>query len=126
MKNLKHTPGPWVVDLRSGCCAVYPKSREEDSAGCHVDDPRNVHFSCKGSVYDRAAGFWSMDDEAQANARLIAAAPEMLDALFMALAEMMVTARLQDWHSEEFRMKLDVMQKAIEKAIGMTIEEALK
>ena len=126
MKNLKHTPGPWVADLRSGCCAVYPKSREEDTAGCHIDDPRNVHFSSKGSVYDRATGFWSMDEEAQENARLIAAAPEMLESMIKAYRELIGVSRLQDWHSDSFREVIEEMERTIEAATNMKIEEVLE
>ena len=102
MEGLKHTKGPWVVD------EIGPPH------------PYTLYIV-------RAEGFGQiMQTVCKEDARLIAAAPEMLDALLMAHAEMMVTARLQDWHSEEFRRKLYVMQKAIEKAIGMTIEEMLE
>lgn len=40
--EFKGTPAPWVVDIRTGCCAVYQKNRTNDTAGCHRDDDRNI------------------------------------------------------------------------------------
>ena len=69
----KPTPGPWIADLRTGCCAIYPASRVDDTPGCLPNDDRNIHFSRKGSEYKENEG-WTMDAEAQANAALIVAA----------------------------------------------------
>ena len=61
------TKGEWIADLRSGCCAVYPKKNEGDTNGCHQYDKRN--------------GYWTMSQEEQANAQLISAAPDLFEAL---------------------------------------------
>ncbi|MEM8325285.1 hypothetical protein Q4S25_18655 [Morganella morganii] len=79
--EFKGTPGPWVADIRCGCCAVYQKNRANDAAGCHRDDDRNIVYSSKGARYDEKLGHWVMDEEAQANFTLIAAAPDLLNAL---------------------------------------------
>lgn len=70
----KHTPGPWQND----CGLVYGR------------EPKNMS-SPSFDIFD--ASEWPGDvDEAQANARLIAAAPELLEAL--ELAESIVAAML--------------------------------
>lgn len=75
----KFTPGPWLADTRSGCLAVYPLDREMDSPGIGPHDERNIHYSSKGAEYD--GDRWHMDEQSQANAHLIAAAPELYEAL---------------------------------------------
>ncbi len=57
MKETKHTPGPWVVEERSLNISVGPI---RDPGVCRV---------------------YGLNDLGRANARLIAAAPEMLKAL---------------------------------------------
>jgi hypothetical protein len=70
----EHTPGPWRVtdeiNRVSGGEVIRP------SRGDGVDSP--VAFVCDFNGYDR-------DEERQANARLIAAAPELLEALKLLL-----------------------------------------
>jgi hypothetical protein len=67
-----HTPGPWVLDRGAdGDMLVTSLHESPDDDVCHV--------------YGGNAGD---DDRALADARLIAAAPELLEALREALAEM--------------------------------------
>lgn len=81
MEEFKGTPGPWVVDVRGGCVAVYQNGRQEDTNGCHFDDERNIAYSNKGAEYDKVVGYWSMDKKTIRDFTLIAAAPELLEAL---------------------------------------------
>lgn len=74
MSEAKHTPGPWVIDHETRpaeVCCIYG-----------TNHPNSF-------VYVRGAlGYWSADrDENMANATLIAAAPELLEALRELLAE---------------------------------------
>ena len=71
-KTARHTSGPWILDVRSGCLAVYPADRANDTPGCHFDDDRNIHFSTKGAVHDEAG--WTIPEETIINARFIVAA----------------------------------------------------
>ena len=73
--NAKHTPGPWVVDLKP--------TRNEDHCG----------WCIMGAAYRPVCITYSMctndgdpSEEAQANARLIAASPMTLEALKIALS----------------------------------------
>lgn len=62
----KHTPGPWTIEIPSNGCdryIIHGKSFEEICATC-----------------------LDTEHEMQANARLIAAAPELLEACKMALS----------------------------------------
>ena len=61
----KHTPGPWIADLyEDGCFVVRPHGKEGPL------------------IAER--GVW-FDDESHANARLIAAAPDLLEACLATL-----------------------------------------
>ena len=75
---MSHTPGPWTLEKRTcsvGCCddiqhvlAQYP----EDSEPC-----RNI------ATVDGGNAVWLREGEAESNAKLIAAAPDLLSALQM-------------------------------------------
>jgi len=88
----KFTKGPWIADIRGGCCAVYAESREGDTAGCHSDDERNIFFSRNCAEYN--GNYWVMSDESIANANLIAAAPEMYAEIKADLERMLETQKL--------------------------------
>lgn len=97
---IKHTPGPWVVDGndispadndRLGICSVQP-----------VDDVR---------------GGWRYGEQTFANGHLIAAAPDLLEAL-----ELILEARTQEkhmWNAKPGESPLhDRCRAAIAKARG--------
>ena len=65
MTNTKHTTGPWALDARATCHVVGVNNRSVCSAGGYSDN-------CSDGAYIL---------ENEANARLIAAAPELLEAL---------------------------------------------
>jgi len=93
--SAKHTPGPW---LREGCF-VY---------ALHIWRGRAVNrFSAAISGYTSQGG---TEDEALANARLIAAAPDMLE----------IVARCEMWLATvpEGRAMQIACQAAIAKATG--------
>lgn len=70
MKELGITKGEWFADLRSGCCAIYLKSRKNETNGLHYYDDRNLFYSNKGALRDERG--WIMDEETQANFLLTA------------------------------------------------------
>lgn len=102
----KHTPGPWdCIEARTSCGRAFRiGSGEMLSAGpgCCI-------------IYDDYPG--NLDNERAANARLIAAAPELLEALTALVAV----------YDDEFGMvapEMDAALAAISKATGLTIAKA--
>lgn len=82
MSTMKHTPGPWTLETVTtavGIChkiGPFPPRRPDDvttrSACLYADYP---------------SGCNPADEELKANARLIAAAPELLEALEYAIRQ---------------------------------------
>lgn len=66
-----HTPGPWTVDdhLSSSCCVGTVD--EKGRAVCNISQSKVIFHKRKRPEF-------VMDDEDRANARLIAAAPDLL------------------------------------------------
>ena len=100
--KLEHTPGPWKVDNAhiSGCI---------NAGGKHV---ALANFNNSVAPETRVS-----ENEHNANARLIAAAPEMLDALI----SIVKLHTLPDKTKE-----IDIAIEAIEKATGKPIDEVIK
>ena len=100
-----HTPGPWVVKFHNG----------------HFDEPRYVGSVVRNvarvipSTLESHASRARLD---RANARLIAAAPEMLEALRMAepVLREAVIASLLPLDDLSDRIALDAVEAAIAKA----------
>lgn len=113
MKDFKGTPGPWVVDVRGGCVAVYPDGEQWETPGCHYDDKRNIAYSNKGAEYDAVVGYWNMDKKTIRDYTLIAAAPDLLEAL----QRMYRAGQKQNWN-ERYESEMNATRAAIGKALG--------
>lgn len=124
MEKFEGTPGPWVVDVRGGCVAVYQDGRQEDTNGCHFDDERNIAYSNKGAEYDKVVGYWNMDKKTIRDFTLISAAPELLEALqgYMSAVECMNQAMKDGLNVQGAISALvgheDMAHAAIAKALG--------
>jgi len=68
----KHTPGPWVVCVQDGEEKAYTVFAEHQLVSKHIEAGAWDHFvACAGASHENY----------EANARLIAAAPDLLSAL---------------------------------------------
>ncbi|WP_238925141.1 hypothetical protein [Achromobacter insuavis] len=108
----KYTPGPWsleTVRTSSGVChkvGPFPGRREDHPprhACLYADYPSDSNPS---------------DQELLANARLIAAAPELLEALEDLRSELILSDVDQAYIASHFRRWLDKATAAIAKAQG--------
>jgi len=96
-ENMKHTEGPWLY-------------QEESDAYTHIVRAVSNPGRILASTPQRS------DGEAEANARLIAAAPELLDAL--EAAEGFVDGHSESWYKSGQAL-LAEMRSAINKAKGV-------
>lgn len=69
MSEIKHTPLPWVADIRTGCAAIYPENRSDDSNGLNRHQDRNILYSDKGSAFN--GDHFIMDEETKGNVTFI-------------------------------------------------------
>ena len=108
MSKLKHTPGPWEIEGTF----VYS-----------LQDCEWLGNPSKENRFDlNIQGFKCPQEEKEANARLVAAAPEMLEALIN-VKKYGCSGYIDGSKSDiEFWFKIDM---AIKKATGLTIEEML-
>lgn len=102
--QVKHTPGPW------GTATVLAEKGEILKIRVSADDGKT------GYQYTGIADVFSLDDEGKANAKLIAAAPELLEAAI----EIIKGAQNSDGTISKTTssIALQKLQKAIAKAEG--------
>lgn len=78
MSAAKHTPGPWRVNDNPMAMSEY----------CILAESRGTGFGASVATANQREGYNALSpEEAKANARLIAAAPDLLDAAKKALAD---------------------------------------
>jgi hypothetical protein len=99
MSKLQHTPGPWKACER----------------GDYSDFDKQSQIIIGDEM--RICAVHSYDIEGEANARLIAAAPDMLEALISVY---------QIYIDRDICCDNEFIKSVIEKATGMSIEEILK
>lgn len=119
MEELKHTKGPWII-----------KGDQVISTSV-----KNIDWSAFGNRAPIGASDITLIctlpmqmnyKDAPYNGLLISLAPEMLESLIKAHNELISISRLQDWHSESFRTVIEEMERTIEAATNMKIEEVLE
>lgn len=109
MSTSKHTPGPWSVDDFGAGQRVVVKGRAGFSGDYRIAD---AHFSSDLARCARVS-------EMQANARLIAAAPELLEALEAARQQVVTLG------GEVVEVEGKIVSDAIQAAVLAVIDAAL-
>ncbi len=104
MTKITHTPGPWHADNAGRIWRRHPSELYENGGGVAGDKP--VATANIGWIGEDVTGY-----PIEANARLIAAAPELLEALQMAA------------QSGGFQYMLHETRDAIEAAIAKATGE---
>jgi len=94
----KHTPGPWIVDPDSPT-DISPTDdlRLGIASICHVDE---------------AGGRWEFGEQSKANAKLIAAAPDLLAALQGLLAAYEDPGNTGSTHDDKVQAARNAISKA--------------
>jgi hypothetical protein len=104
--STKHTPGPWFVGANTN----------NDGGVSIVSDEARVCVVDAIGKFPRGQGWNHQDAARDANARLIAAAPDMLEAL-KAISEVGIR-EIHDWQAIAERMQATALA-AIAKAEGV-------
>lgn len=108
----KHTPGPWDLLPLAACQAVQAGP---DNRICHLPDHVEFDGSPCGSIESQD----KTQDEIDANARLIAAAPELLEALQRIMHYANTGASVCDVNTSE-QPEFIAAREAIAKATELT------
>ena len=107
----QHTPGPWkLYDADSLTPHVGTISKKEKAGWlyetvCNMYEDMSDNYSTDNE--------YQLFDNAQANARLIAAAPDLLEAL-----KKLVSVAIGTEHGREFKHQVDIGIASIAKATG--------
>jgi hypothetical protein len=102
MSDTKFTPGPWRVELGDG----YPHA----GSWCVVCDTHPSKYTPLVAVQD-------FDDRSEADARLIAAAPDIYDALILALPYVETAESDDAYKPSSARRVTETIRAALAKAV---------
>jgi hypothetical protein len=102
MSKQNHTPAPWAVDINTNHAHEAETIRGAD----------NVRIAATYKIHEHRADRMGAYYETRANARLIAAAPELLEALKVAESELRYHAATRNSEA------LNIVRAAINKATG--------
>jgi len=114
-----HTPAPWVLTIK-------PAAHDADFTVAEIEQPRSVKYRGAVTRMQSAEHIYGIGrEELIANARLISAAPDMLDALkqceeYFSEKFAYVTWDMDGSYPFEQNQMLMLVSKAIAKAEGRT------
>ena len=116
---MSHTPGPWHVSPNPDSKFIYCNKQKKGGKFFAVAESISVR-----SIQDADALRGISPEEAKANAILIAAAPELLKALWRAVRNLKWAEREKqnDWHSYDWDYHLRtvaIIEKTLAKATNL-------
>jgi len=100
--QINHTPGPWITFIRT----FGPEVITDNEAGKRL---ASLHWATCRDIDE---------NESIANARLIAAAPELLEACKLALGQLEGVNPTSGVHSSSLSADIRIIKEAISKAEG--------
>jgi hypothetical protein len=112
MSETKHTPGPWEFRTYTGGCTVV-SSHEEPGTSVR-DRLKGVTIKIDAIIRDDQ----SNASDASPDARLICAAPDLLEACIRALPYLRDHIGMTRYEGPGDRIALDLCEEAIAKATG--------
>ena len=110
------TPGPRIVDIRTGCAAVYQPDRRGDTNGCHAHDSRNIAYWTGKGEESSPGAYRLLTPLQEANATAIAALPELYEALRQTVKYW--DEHQESWSTEAFAERINAARTALSKATG--------
>lgn len=119
MSDVKHTPGPWRLEVNEKSSSISILGKHGDAGRCRASDGHGhiVIVDCADAMSDDTM-FAPMLDEQCANARLIAAAPEMLEAALESIRQLDVI--IADGIQTDWQAWRDDLASVVAKASGET------
>lgn len=79
MMEMKHTKGKWIADIRTGCFAIVPEEKKENCLSGASETA--IAFQSGRGEESQPGGYRYLTEEQEANAKLMAASPELLEEL---------------------------------------------
>jgi len=116
MSETKFTPAPWYADIRGGIYAIFPE--KDGRYTCLSGMSEHAVVSQCGRGKESSPGSWRfLTEEQEANARLIAAAPELLGLLekLYALTHLDIMDKA---YNPDYAIDVDELAAVIAKAKG--------
>lgn len=122
MTNSKHTPGPWTADNGDG--EYYGVFDETGNPVAYLVEPRGPGYRMLPyDGVDKARDDYTLDHEHAANARLMAASPDLL----AALRALITMAESEEIPNDEYEAVFDTVKAmaraAITKADGASLTD---
>jgi hypothetical protein len=114
---MEYTKGEWVADIRVGCVAVHVK--DDEKYHCLDGAAKDCIYFKHGYSTKKPDGIeWNVYPEDEANANLIAAAPDMYEALESMIKSYTYHCPEADEHSNAIKTARAALAKARGKQEG--------
>lgn len=111
-----YTPGPWRIGKRGSVVGADGYEVCDPDQGPHLSEKFNSNKGHWGTT--PGADIERTDEEIQANCRLVAAAPEMLEAIKDLLLKIGPREWSPRWNAKTFQKEYGKLEKLVKKVDG--------